>query len=93
MNSMTRGFEVRSNKEIYIYIYTYDQFLFGEPNITGVLRAKRLSWLGRVLWCNSIAGEVLNWKPQGKRPLGRPKQRLSDNDTKYLSINGAGYYN
>jgi len=36
INNVTQRYEIRSNEEVYN--------AFGEPNINGVIRAKRLSW-------------------------------------------------
>jgi len=41
-----------SNEEVY--------YASGEPNITGVIKAKRLSWLNHILRSNMIAKEGLS---------------------------------
>ena len=52
-----------------------------QPFLTSTIRAGRLAWLGH----ESRAGEgratkmIMNAKPIGKRPLGRPRQRYVDN--------------
>jgi len=56
INNVTLRYEIRSNEEVYN--------AFGEPNIIGLIRVKRLIWLGHILSSNIIAKEILNWKPQ-----------------------------
>jgi len=75
---------MRSNKEI--------SNAFREPNRIGVIRAKRLSWLGHILRSYMIEKEVLSWKPRGKWPLGKPKQRWFDKVSKYLTMLGVEHY-
>lgn len=70
-------YEIRSNREL--------QELFGKPDIIAEIRHKRLSWLGHVLRAKSIANDVLSWIPQGRRPIGRPKQRWMDKNKKELN--------
>ena len=51
--------------------------LYSSPNIVRVIKSRRMRWVGRV----SRMGErrdvyrVLVRKPEGKRPLGRPRRR------------------
>jgi len=52
LNNFTQRYEIRSNKEIYN--------AFGEPNIIGVIRPKRLSWLVDILRSNMIEKEALS---------------------------------
>ncbi|XP_050540945.1 uncharacterized protein LOC126905353 [Daktulosphaira vitifoliae] len=70
-------YEIRTNREL--------QELFGKPDIIAEIRHKRLSWLGHVLRAKSIANAVLRWIPQGRRPIGRPKQRWMDKNKKELN--------
>jgi hypothetical protein len=42
------------------------------------IKSKRMRWAGHVARIrNGVRGLV--WKPEGKRPLGRPRRRLEDN--------------
>jgi len=34
-----------------------------------------MSWLGHVWRSRGIMKDALNWRPEGKKPLGRPKKR------------------
>ncbi|VVC40879.1 Hypothetical protein CINCED_3A003920 [Cinara cedri] len=74
---MTRQYEKRNNIEI--------QQLYKEPDIVAVLKNRRMAWAGHVWRSNGLMKEVLKWKPQGKRPLGRPKQRWIDKVEKNLA--------
>jgi hypothetical protein len=47
--------------------------LYTSPDIIRVTRSRRMRWAGHVAY-NSLFG-----KPEGKRPLVRPKRRLEDN--------------
>ncbi|KAL4152688.1 hypothetical protein QTP88_000521 [Uroleucon formosanum] len=77
INNMTQQYEKRNNIEI--------QQLYKEPDIVAVLKNRRMAWAGHVWRSNGLMKEVLKWKPQGKRPLGRPKQRWIDKVEKNLA--------
>ena len=74
---------------IYIYIYVYMRRLHNEelndlcssPNIVRVIKSKRMRWAGHVARMGEERGvyRVLVGKPEGKRPLGRPRRRWVDN--------------
>ena len=51
--------------------------LYSSPNIVRVIKSRRMRWAGHV----ARMGEerVLVGKPEGKRPLGRPRRRWMDN--------------
>jgi hypothetical protein len=48
--------------------------LYSSPNITGVIKQRRLRWAGHVgrMGKRGVYGVMME-KPKGKRPLGRPK--------------------
>jgi hypothetical protein len=50
------------------------------PNIVRVIKSRRMSWAGHV---TRVVGIGVHWvlvgKPEGKRPLGRPRRRWEDN--------------
>jgi len=66
--------------------------LYSSPNIVRVIKSRRMRWVGRV----SRMGErrdvyrVLVRKPEGKRPLGRPRHRWEDNIEMDLHEVGCG---
>jgi hypothetical protein len=49
--------------------------------IVTVIKSKRLRWAGHVACTGEERGvyRVLVWRPEGKRPLGRPRRRWEDN--------------
>jgi len=54
--------------------------MYCSPNIVRVIKSRRMRWAGHV----ARMGEkglyrVLLGKPEGKRPLGRPRRRWVDN--------------
>jgi hypothetical protein len=51
--------------------------LYSLPNILRVIKSRRLRWAGRVARMGEVRGvyRVLVGKPEGKRPLGRPRHR------------------
>ena len=55
--------------------------LYSLPNIVWVVKLRRMRWAGHVVRMGEGRGvhRVLMGKPEGKRPLGRPKRRWEDN--------------
>ena len=55
--------------------------LYCPPNIIQVIKLRRMRWAGHVACTGERRGiySVLVGKPEGKRPLGRPRHRLEDN--------------
>jgi hypothetical protein len=51
--------------------------LYSSPNIVRVIKARRLRWTGHVACMGEGRGiyRVLVGRPEGKRPLGRPRHR------------------
>ena len=51
------------------------------PNIVQVVKSRRMRWVGHVVHMGEGRGvhRVLVGKPEGKRPLGRPRRRWEDN--------------
>jgi len=67
--------------------------LYCSPNIVRVIKWRRMRWAGHVA---SMGEErevyrVLVGKPEGKRPLGRPRHRWADNIKMDLQEVGCGY--
>jgi hypothetical protein len=56
--------------------------LYPSPNIIKVIKSRRMRWarMGRREYMQDIDG-----KPEGKRPLGRPRRRWVDNIKMYLT--------
>jgi len=55
--------------------------LYSLPNIVQVVKSRRMRWAGHVARMGEGRGvhRVLVEKPEGKRPLGRPRRRWEDN--------------
>ena len=79
---------------IYIYIFIFKLYihvyiklhneelndLYSLPNIVRVVKSRRMRWTGHVARMGEDRGvqRVLVGKPEGKRPLGRPRRRWED---------------
>ena len=55
--------------------------LYSSPNIVRVIKSRRMRWAEHVARMDEGRGvhKVLVWKPEGKRPLGRPRCRWENN--------------
>jgi hypothetical protein len=60
------------NEELHIFYYS--------PNIIGQIKARRMRWAGHVTRMGEKRDvyRVLMGKPEGKRPLERPRRRCED---------------
>jgi len=67
--------------------------LYSSPNILWVIKSRRMRWAGHVARMVVERGvyRVLVGKPEGKRPLGRPRRRWVDNNRMDLQELGCGY--
>ena len=67
--------------------------LYSSPNIAWVIKSRRMRWAGHVARMGEERGvyRVLLGKPEGKRPLGRPRRRWEDNIRMDLQEVGCGY--
>ena len=66
--------------------------LYSLPNIVRVVKSRRMRWAGHVARMGEDRGvhRVLVGKPEGKRPLGRPRHRWEDNIKMDLQELGCG---
>jgi hypothetical protein len=55
--------------------------LYSLPNIIRMIKSKRMRWAGHVARMGELRNVymILVGKPEGKRPLGRPRRRWVDN--------------
>ena len=55
--------------------------LYSSPNIVRVIKSRIMRWAGHVARMGESGGvyRVLMRRPEGKRPLGRPRRRWKDN--------------
>ena len=67
--------------------------VYSSPNIVRVIKSRRMRWAGHVTRMGEERGmyRVLLGKPEGRRPLGRPRRRWVDNIKMDLQEVGCGY--
>jgi hypothetical protein len=55
--------------------------LYSSPNIIRVIKSRRMRWAGHVARMGEGRGayRILVGRPEGRRPLGRPRRRWDDN--------------
>jgi hypothetical protein len=55
--------------------------LYSSPSIVRVIKARRMRWAGHVARMGEVRGSynILVRRPEGRRPLGRPRHRWEDN--------------
>ena len=70
--------EVKKNHNLVTYELND---LYFSPNIVRVIKSRRMRWVGHVARMGEERGvyRVLVGKPEGRRPLGRPRRRWVDN--------------
>ena len=63
------------------------------PNIVRVIKSRIMRWAGHVARMGEERGCIGSWwgKPEGKRPLGRPRRRWVDNIRMDIQEVGCGY--
>jgi hypothetical protein len=51
--------------------------LYSSPSVVRVIKARRMRWAGHVARIREVRGayNILVGKPEGRRPLGRPRRR------------------
>ena len=79
-------------RRYYIFCVYVCNSLYSSPNIVRVIKSRRMSWAGDVARMEEGRGvhKVLVGKPEGKRPLGRPRRRWEDNIKMDLQEVGRG---
>jgi len=67
--------------------------LYSTPSIVRVIKLRRMRWAGHVAHMGEERGlyRVLVGKPEGKRPLVRPRRRWVNNIRMDLQEVGCGY--
>jgi hypothetical protein len=71
--------------------------LYSSPNIVRVIKSRRMRWAGHVARMVEGRGvyRVLVGRPEGKRPLGRPRRSWEDNikvDLREMGIDGRKWF-
>jgi hypothetical protein len=51
--------------------------LYSSPSVVRVIKARRMRWVGHVAHMGEVkvAYNILVGRPEGRRPLGRPRRR------------------
>jgi len=67
--------------------------LYSSPNIVRVIKSRRMRWAGYVARMGEERGAYRAFlgKPEGRRPLGRPRRRWVDNIRMDLQEVRCGY--
>jgi len=67
--------------------------LYSSPNFVPVIKSRSMRWAGHVARMGEERGayRVLVRKPEGKRPLGKPRRRWVDNIRMDPQEVGGGY--
>jgi hypothetical protein len=70
--------------------------LYSSPNIVRVIKSRRMRWAGHVARMGEgrCVCKFLLGRPEGKRPLGRPRRRREDNikmDRREIGIDGTNW--
>jgi hypothetical protein len=70
---VTRGWRKLHNEELHN--------LYSSPSIIRIIKSRRMRWAGHVARMAEKRNvyRLLVGKPEGKRPLGRPRRRWMDN--------------
>jgi hypothetical protein len=70
---VTEGWRKPHNEELH--------GLYSSPGIVRVIKARRMRWAGHVARMGEVRGaySILVGRPEGRRPLGRPRRRWEDN--------------
>jgi hypothetical protein len=72
-DEVTGGWRKLHNEELHGF--------YSSPSIVRVIKARRMSWAGHVVRMGEVRGayNILVGRPEGRRPLGRPRRRWEDN--------------
>ena len=84
---------IRSERQENFNFFKFNLNLYSSPNIVRVIKSRRMRWAGHVARMSEERGvyRVLVGKPEGRRPLGRPRRRWTDNIRTDLQEVGCGY--
>jgi hypothetical protein len=64
--------------------------LYSSPSIIRMIKSMRMRWAGRITWMGENAYRILVGKPDGKRPLGRPRGKWVENI--WIDLTETGWY-
>jgi hypothetical protein len=62
--------------------------VYSSPNVIRVVKSRRMRWAGHVARIGQKRGayRILVGRPEGRRPLGRPRRRWEDNIKMHLEV-------
>jgi hypothetical protein len=82
----SRGWRKLHNEELHN--------LYSSPSVIRMIKSRRLRWAGNVarMGDKRNAPRIMVGKPEGKRPLGRPKRRWVENIKINLKRGRMGWY-
>ena len=82
---------IKTNKMRFSFVIFF--LIIYPVHVVRVIKSRRMRWAGHVARMGEERGaySVLVGKPEGKRPLGRPRRRWVDNIRKDLKEVGCGY--
>jgi hypothetical protein len=85
-DEMTGGWRKLHNEELHS--------LYSSPSIIRMIKSRRMGWTGYVARMGNKrnAYRILVGKPEGKRPLGRPRHRWVNNIKMDLKRDRMGWY-
>jgi hypothetical protein len=71
-DEVTGGWRKLHNEELHS--------LYSSPSIVRVIKARRMRWAGHVARMGEVRGayNILVARPEGRRPLGRPRRRWEE---------------
>jgi hypothetical protein len=83
-------------KELFQIFLVFLFETYYSPNIVEVIKSRRMRWAGHVAFMGEGRGvyRVLVERPEGKRPLGRPRRRWEDSikmDLREIGIDGTNW--
>jgi hypothetical protein len=72
-NEVTKGWRKLHNEELH--------HLYSSPSLSRIIKSRRMRWAGHAAQMEEKrnAYRLLIGKPEGRRPLGRPRRRWMDN--------------
>jgi hypothetical protein len=77
------SYEVRHVKNIFQLFHINEELhgFYSSPSIVRVIKARRMRWAGHVARTGEVRGaySILVGRPEGRRPLGRPRRGWEDN--------------